>query len=241
MDILNCKPRELLLGTAVDNLSEAEILERIRVFLGEPRFHQIATVNPEFVLEAQKNPEFKKILNACDLNIADGVGIRFAFWRHGKRLKDRMTGADLMLEILGIAEKNNIPVFLAARADGLSTWQETKEAILKLYPKLDIAGDDVGVKNTKYQIPDTKYQILFCNFGAPRQELFINSVKSDKIRLAMGVGGSFDYLTGRVRRAPVFWRKLGLEWLWRLLIQPKRFKRIWNAVVVFPVKVIFSK
>ena len=230
-----------IFGTKVDNFEKSEILAKVESFLREPRFHQIATVNPEFILEAERNDKFREILNSCDLNVADGMGIRFAFWRYGKRLKCRMAGVDLMLEILRLAEKNNVSVFLAANKDGLSTWLETREAILKMCPKLNIFGADLNKADSSYQIPDTKYQILFCNFGAPHQELFINSVKSDTIRLSMGVGGAFDFLTGKAKRAPLFLRRLGLEWLWRLILQPKRVKRIFNAVIIFPVKVILCK
>lgn len=233
--------RKNILGVKVDNLSRLEILAKAESFLGESKLYQIATVNPEFILEAERNDKFREILNSCDLNVADGMGIRFAFWRYGKRLKCRMAGVDLMLEIMKMAEKNNLSVFLAANKDGLSTWLETREAILKIHPKLDISGADLNKADSLYQIPDTKYQILFCNFGAPHQELFINSVKSDTIRLSMGVGGAFDFLTGKAKRAPLFLRRLGLEWLWRLILQPWRIKRIFNAVIVFPVKVILCK
>ena len=253
MDILNVK---------IDNLFKQEILSKINFFLSEPCFHQIATVNAEFILEAQKNPTFKNVLNNCDLNVADTISIRYAFLRFGKILKTRLAGADLMMEILRIASEKNLKIFLAANKDGLSTWQETREAILKIYPNLEIEGEDFNCHSRENGNPVTNFlvstldslptgqagrihgndkYILFCNFGAPYQELFINSVKCDKIRLAMGVGGSFEYLTGKVRRAPVFMRRIGLEWLWRLILQPRRWKRIWNAVVVFPIKVIFEK
>lgn len=207
----------------------------------EPRFHQIATINPEFILEAQKNPAFKNILNASDLNVADGVGIWFAFLRFGKFLKARLAGADLMLDILRLAEEKKLKIFLAANKDGLSSFEETKEAILKKFPGLEIFGVNLDKNISSYEIPDTRYQILLCNFGTPFQELFINRQKCDTIRLAIGIGGSFEYLTGKVRRAPKWMRKLGLEWLWRLILQPRRIGRIFRAVIVFPVKVIFSK
>jgi N-acetylglucosaminyldiphosphoundecaprenol N-acetyl-beta-D-mannosaminyltransferase len=232
--------KDQIFGVRVDNLAKKDILEKINEFLSEPCFHRIATVNPEFILEAQKNPEFKKVLNASELNVADGVGIWFAFLRHGKYLKSRMAGADLMLEILRLAEKNNLAVFLAANKDGLSTWQETRDAIFKIYPKLAISGADLNQLDTECPIGHS-VSILFCNFGAPQQELFIQSQKRATIRLAMGVGGSFDFLTGKAKRAPLFLRRLGLEWLWRLILQPRRIKRIFNAVIIFPVKVIFSK
>lgn len=251
-----------ILDVRIDNLSKKEILEKIESFLDEPKFHQIATVNPEFVLEAQKNSEFKNILNSCDLNVADGVGIRLAFWRKGKKLKARVTGFRLMMEILNLAEKKNLKIFLAARQDGLSTWQETQEIILKIHPRLDVSGENIPCHPRVSGDPVSGYKVftldsrlpageagfhgndkvvVFCNFGAPHQELFLNSLKNDRIRLAMGVGGSFDFLTKKIKRAPAFLRKIGLEWFWRLILQPNRWKRIWNAVVIFPVRVIFGK
>ncbi|MFZ2976030.1 MAG: WecB/TagA/CpsF family glycosyltransferase [Candidatus Moraniibacteriota bacterium] len=229
-----------ILGVKVDNLTKKEILEKIRTFLVEPKFHQIATINPEFILEAQKNLEFKNILNNCDLNVADGFGIKLAFWRFGKKLKARFTGADLMLEILKIASEQNLTIFLAVNKDGLSTFEETKDAILKIYPDLIIEGIDLE-KNVSCFMFHVSCHVLFCNFGAPQQELFINSQKCDTIRLAMGVGGSFDFLTGKVRRAPKFLRLIGLEWLWRLILQPKRWKRIFNATIIFSYKILFNK
>ncbi len=227
-----------ILGVRVDNLSRREILEKTAFFLSEPKFHQIATVGPEFVLLAQKDEKFRDILNECDLNVADGVGIWFAFIRYFNFLKARFTGIALMMKILKMAEKRELGVFLAARKDGLSSWEETKAAIIKIYPNLIIGGANLGKESILYQIPDTKYKILLCNFGAPYQEYFINSVKNDTIRLAMGVGGSFDFLTGKTKRAPKILRRFGFEWLWRLFQQPNRWKRIFRAAVVFPIKVI---
>lgn len=237
-----------ILGVKIDNLSQKEILEKIESFLVDGSWHQIATINPEFILRAQKEEEFRNILNRCDLNVADGIGIRFAFWRFGKFLQCRMAGADLMLEILRLADEKKLGVFLVASDRGLSSCEETCAAILKKFPNLKIGGINLDKNTTKYQLPDTKYHILFCNFGAPEQEKFLRrladslkNAKNAKICLAMGVGGSFDYLTGKVRRAPVLMRKIGLEWLWRLILEPRyRFKRILSAVLIFPLKVIFK-
>ena len=234
-----------ILGVKMDNLFKKEILEKIEYFLNEPKFHQIATVNPEFILEAQKNEQFKNILNSCDLNIADGIGIGFAFLRFGKYLKSRITGADLMLEILKIASNRGLGIFLACRQDGLSSFEETKNAILKIYPKLKVqeipVPEALRLTYVNRSASGTVNAILFCNFGAPQQELFINSVKNDSIRLAMGVGGSFDFLTGKIKRAPKWMQFLGFEWLWRLILQPKRIKRIFNAIIIFPIKIILCK
>jgi N-acetylglucosaminyldiphosphoundecaprenol N-acetyl-beta-D-mannosaminyltransferase len=269
-----------ILGVKIDNLSKEEILKKVEFFLSDSQFHQIATVNPEFIIRAGEDPEFKNILNNCDLNIADGSGIKLAFWRYGKKLKCRMAGIDLMLEILKLASQRNLKVFLAASSRGLSSWELTRDSINKMYPSLEISGANTDIKKPYSEPVTMNQELVFCNFGTSYQEKFLNSLKSaknglpphlcqnknyvtgnfkeennfteniglqeqrcrGKIRLAMGVGGSFDYLTGKVPRAPEFMRQIGLEWLFRLIIEPRyRFKRIWNAVVIFPIKVIFNQ
>ncbi|MDP1884417.1 MAG: WecB/TagA/CpsF family glycosyltransferase [Candidatus Moranbacteria bacterium] len=237
-----------ILGVKIDNLSRQEILDKISVFLQEGGFHQIATVNPEFILQAQQDGEFKDILSRCDLNVADGVGIWFAFLRFGKYLKNRMAGTDLMEEILKIADTGKYRVFLAGYGGALSSWQEARDAILKKYPDVEISGATMDGKRPiecPTGQPIGNYEVVFCNFGAPDQEKFLHSLKTlenSKIRLAMGVGGSFDFLTGRIKRAPECIRMAGLEWLWRFLQEPGyRAKRIFKALVVFPVRVVLDK
>lgn len=265
-----------ILGIKVDNLSKQEILEKTESFLSDGKFHQIATINSEFILAAQKDEEFKDILNNCTLNIADSMGIKFAFWWMKDKLKYRMTGADLMQEILKLANEKNLSVFLAVNKNGLSSYEETRDALSEKYPKVEFSGENIDPKNC-HMSHFTCHGALLCNFGAPYQEKFINSVKNDSpphlsvglsddttgvtfendnlnsnfdlrpqrcggiLGVAMGVGGSFDYATGKLKRAPQIMRILGLEWLWRLILQPKRWKRIWKAVIIFPIKVIFNK
>jgi N-acetylglucosaminyldiphosphoundecaprenol N-acetyl-beta-D-mannosaminyltransferase len=262
-----------ILGVRVDNLERRDILEKISHFFSEDKFHQIATVNPEFILKAKKDEEFRNILNNCDLNIADGMGIKFAFWRLGEKLKCRMAGIDLMQEILKIADEKRMKIFLAANKRGLSSWEETRNEILRKYPNLEINGANLDILEVK--LPNNVSDIVFCNFGAPFQEKFLNGLKNGlplhlcqensdnavnkiknndfadnislqdqrcwgKIKLAVGVGGSFDYLTGKLKRAPKWMQFFGVEWFWRLILQPKRIKRIFNAVIIFPIKVIFN-
>ena len=232
-----------VLNIRIDNLSHKEVIQKIEFFLASSHFHQIATINPEFILEAQKNSSFKKILNQTSLNVADGIGIKWALYYLGKKLKQRIAGADLMMEILKIASRKKLSIFLVVNKEGLSTFKEIRLAILKLYPHLNISGIELEKKfvpSSKIVIPPTA-NILFCNFGAPHQEFFINSQKNANVRLAMGVGGSFDFLTGKIHRAPKLMRNLGLEWLWRLILQPQRLKRIWKATILFPMKVIINK
>ncbi len=231
-----------ILGVKIDNLSRKEVLEKVESFLHEDKFHQIATVNPEFILKAEKDEEFKNILNQSDLNVADGIGIWFAFLRFGKWLKARLAGADLAQEILGMANEKKLSVFLAINKNGLSSYEEIIRVLSQKYPDIEFSGANLDpLSFSSYDMQNTKYEILFCNFGAPYQEKFINSVKDAKISVAMGVGGSFDFITGKVKRAPKIMRYFGLEWLWRLILQPNRWRRIWNAVIVFPIKVLINK
>jgi len=246
--MINNNFKNNVLGVRIDNLSYAEIIKKIKKFLTDSDFHQIVTVNPEFVLEAQKNYPFKQILNQSNLNIADGVGIKLAFYYLGIKLKQRLAGVDLMIEILKIASVKKIPLFLVINQEGLSSFKEIRSAILRLYPQLKINGITISkktdlslYKKLSFSLPT----ILFCNLGAPDQEFFINFQKNANIKLAMGVGGSFDFLTGKVKRAPIFMRQIGLEWFWRIFQQKqnrwKRIERILRAVLVFPFQVISKK
>lgn len=232
-----------ILDVRIENLSREEVLEKIGSFLSDGKFHQINTVNAEIILKAQKDEGFKNILNRSDLNVADSISIRYAFLRYGKWLKCRFPGADLMHEALKIADAKKLSVFLATDKNGLSSYEETREALSKIYPNINFSGGNIDNEAfSSYQIPSTGYQILFCAFGAPYQEKFINSLKDAKINVvAMGIGGSFDFVAGKIRRAPKMMRCLGLEWLWRFVREPKyRFKRIINAVIVFPIKVLLK-
>lgn len=219
-----------LFGVSISRASRDETLDRIRIFLFEPKFHRIATVNPEFLVLATKNDAFKASLMQADLCVTDGFGIVLAGLLQGKKIT-RFPGADLVKEVLMMAERENHGVSLALKKEGLSSYEEIKEALLKKHPHLRITSE-LG-----------QAEIVLCNFGAPEQEIFLENLRNNpgNIRLAIGVGGSFDYLTGKLKRAPKIMRFLGLEWLWRLILQPKRWQRIWTAVVVFPVKVLLQK
>lgn len=237
-----------ILGVKIDNLTRQEILKRVELFLNSKEIHQVATINPEFILQAQEDIEFKNILNNCELSVADGVGIWFAFIRFGKYLKNRCTGVDLVDEILKIADRKKLPIFLIANKNGLSTWEETKKAILNKYPNININGTVLDISDSKLEYAKLEiqnYAIVFCALGAPYQEKLMHSLKTlknAKIRLAIGVGGSFDFLTKKIKRAPTYIQQIGLEWLWRFIQEPKyRARRIYYAIVIFPIRVLLNK
>ena len=148
-----------------------------------------------------------------------------------------------MGEIFRIANEKKISVYLAVRADGLSSYEEVREVILKKYPNIKIDGENRVVAEFKsYQLKAKNYQLVFCNFGAPEQETYLETLRSNpgNLRLAIGVGGSFDYLTGKLKRAPKIMRLIGLEWLWRLIKNPRKIGKV-MALPKFVWRVLRSK
>lgn len=234
-----------ILGINISNYSKKEILNKIDSFLKDIKKHQIVTVNPEYILSAQKDEEFFYILNKASLAVADGVALKFAAWLTGYNIK-RITGADLVKDILKTAEQKNYKVAILNWNQGLSNHEEIRSTILKKYSGLNLYVENVArnsENNVSKELHDFSPDILFSSLGAPFQDILIYRFlkKLPNCKIGMGVGGSFDYMTGKTRRAPVFLRFLGLEWLWRLILQPKRFKRIYKAVIVFPFKLIIWK
>lgn len=217
-----------LLGVPLTDDRREDILAKVRKYLKEPTFHRIATINPEFLVLGEKDQSFKDSLVAADLSIADGFGIVLAGWLRGKKIT-RIPGADLLDYILNLAEESHYKIALVIKESGLSSYEEIKSVLVKKYPNIQFVSET------------TQAVVVICNFGAPEQEIFLESLRSNpgNIRLAVGVGGSFDYLTGKLKRAPKIMRFFGLEWLWRLILQPKRWKRIWTAVIIFPFLVFF--
>ena len=229
-----------ILDIPIDCLSQAEALQKIASFLKEKdRFH-VTTPNPEIILEAQKNPIFKKILKEADLSIPDGTGIVWATKvLHNKKIK-RVTGVDLTRAICRTM-KNSI--FLLGASEEVNL--KTRQVLEKKYPEIKIVGNYSGTPGANLEkiicsmINKSKAQILFVAYGAPNQELWIarNLPHLTTVKVALGIGGSFDFISGLRKRAPRWMQHLGLEWLFRLIIQPSRFKRIFRATIIFPLKV----
>lgn len=159
-------------------------------------------------------------------------------------LAERVTGTDLMQNICKEASTENLKIFLLGAANGVA--EKVKTILEKNYPKIKIVGTFAGSARQEDEediikkINKTDAQILFIAYGAPAQELWIarNLKKLNTVKLAIGIGGAFDYIAGIRKRAPKLLQKLGAEWLYRLIQQPSRIKRIFNATVKFPVKVL---
>lgn len=238
-----------IFGITLDDFSCKESLALCETWLAGDGFRRIATVNPEFLLRAEEDVLFARNLRSADLRIVDGFGIVIVAWLRGKKMH-RCPGSDLMESLLVHAERKSYPVFFAVRQDGLSSFEEVRQALKKKYPALIMDGSVVDGQNRASAWNDVRRQtrvsrakIVFSNFGAPEQEYFVESLRQNPgdVRLAIGIGGGLDYLTGKIPRAPRCMRAMGLEWFWRLMRQPKRVGRIWRATVVFLLRSILDK
>ncbi len=204
-----------ILGVKIDDVNIDEALEIVYGWLQKSGKRYIVTPNPEFIMTAQKDLEFKKILNNADLSIPDGVGLKIS----GK-VKNTVSGVDLMEKLVEKSADWGITVGLLGGMDGVA--EKSAECLLKKYPKIKISF--IGSHDTLYMIPDT--DLLFVAFGHPKQEYWIiKNLPKLPVKVAMGVGGAFDYISGKIPRAPRFLRNLGFEWLFRLAVQPWRIKR----------------
>jgi len=225
-----------VLGTRIDNLSREEIENWIKNTLGNPPQQKfVATLNPEIILKGHREEGYKKILNSADLNICDGFGVKLVAALKGKKVESRYTGVELTDFLLKQAKEKNFSVFVAVAKNSLSKPKEIEQEIKEKY-NLKIKAKYFEKENFFDADTARNAQVVLVNFGSPRQEKFIfeNCQAFPEAKVLAGVGGAFDFLTGKMKRAPGFFQKIGVEWLWRLAQEPKRAKRIWNAVIVFP-------
>jgi len=210
-----------IFGVRIDNFSVREIKEKISEIFGnisEQKF--ITTLNPEILLKAHRNEEYKNILNSADLNLCDGFGLKLISFLKGKKIKARFAGVDLVDFLLELAAKKSQKILIIAAKNSLSVPSEIEQAIKRKYPNLSA--------KSQYYSPGQNFfengiinqaEIVLVNFGAPQQEKFIfeNRAKFPNAKILIGVGGAFDFFTGKIRRAPRFLRAFGFEWLWRLM------------------------
>jgi N-acetylglucosaminyldiphosphoundecaprenol N-acetyl-beta-D-mannosaminyltransferase len=221
------------LGTRVDDVTLDQAVQRISGFLDEPKSHQVATVNPEFVMAARRQPEFQAILNSADLCVPDGVGLLWASWLLRRPLHGRVPGVELVWRVAELAAERGRNVFLLGGFRGAA--ECTSQRLRDRFPQLVIAGTcEAGPRDPAAQdaIRRAKPDILLVAYGAPTQDLWIHRHAPELgVRLAIGVGGTFDYIAGRSRRAPGWLRRVGLEWLYRLVREPWR----WRRQLVLPI------
>lgn len=225
-----------LAGIDIDNVTMPEALDLLEQFIASGRPHLIVTPNPEMIVNAQSDPEFKKIINTADLRLPDGISLVVVsrilnVFRRDKAtpclLKERVSGIDFMLKALELSSKKGYRIFLLGSAPGVAN--EAVKKLLQQFPGLNIVGahhgyfSDVETQNIASQINRSKPDILFAGLGHDRQEKWLSAHLLAPA--CIGIGGSLDVLSGRVKRAPKIVQMLYIEWLYRLVTQPWRWKR----------------
>ncbi|MHB1256310.1 MAG: WecB/TagA/CpsF family glycosyltransferase [Dethiobacteraceae bacterium] len=223
--------QEFILDIPTDAVTLAEAVAWAQEKLSQNRPHFIASVNPEICLSARRNSTLQAALLAADLRIPDGIGIVLASRLCGGQIRERVTGIDLMEELVALAAAEGKKVFLFGAAEGVAAAAASK--LKERYPSLLVAGTAHGYlpqaadEEVACDIAASGADMVFVALGSPRQELFVaKHGAASGAKLLMVVGGSFDVLSGRLKRAPLLYQRLGLEWFYRLIQQPKRILRV---------------
>jgi len=231
-------------GVRADDVTWDETLARVEVFIAGGGPHQIATVNPEFVMAARRDPEFRAIINHAALAIPDGVGLLWAGRLLGQPLRERVTGSDGVPRIAERAAEKGWRLFLLGAAPGVA--EKAARRLMSRYPGLEIVGTYAGSPSVEEQdrivdlVRRARPDVLFVAYGHPRQDKWIaRNLDRLGVPVCMGVGGAFDFIAGVQHRAPLWMQRAGLEHLYRLLRQPWRWRRQVN-VYHFALRVLLA-
>jgi len=221
-----------LLGVRIDKTNMTEAVKPITSLIegrGEPGM--VITLNPEFLFRAQFDKELLDLANRAQLVTADGVGIVWACRMAGQPVPERVTGIDLMLKLVRRAAERGWRLFMLGAEPGVA--EEAAERLRQQYPGLQVTGIHHGYfrpdEDAKIvdMVRKARADLLFVAMGAPKQEIWIDRYLNQLgVRAAVGVGGCFDVIAGRARRAPVWMQRLHVEWLGRLFMEPWRWRRM---------------
>jgi N-acetylglucosaminyldiphosphoundecaprenol N-acetyl-beta-D-mannosaminyltransferase len=220
----------VLFGLPIDNLTMAETVARIDQMIRSGQPHQHVVVNVDKIVKLQRDPQLRQAILSCDLINADGQPIVWASRLLGKPLKERVTGVDLFSELIALCARQGYrPYLLGARPEVI---EQVVRTLTARYPSLQVAGwrhgywsppEEAGVVAA---IQAVRPDVLFVGMSSPKKELFVQRWKAQlPVAFIMGVGGTFDVVAGRVKRAPRWMQRVGLEWLYRLLQEPGRMWR----------------
>lgn len=232
-----------ILGINTGQYTKREVLDRISDFYKSKASHYLVTPNPEIILKAQEDEELFFILNKADISIADGFGLKLAA-ALSKQSLNRYTGADLLPALLKEASHARRRVLIINWQDGLSSDADLIGALERYggikYLIINEARVNSPNENNLKRIKDFAPELAICLLGSPYQEKYVYHLSRnlESLKLALGLGGAFDFLSGKAKRAPRILHFLGLEWFWRLIFQPSRLPRIWRATIVFLSKFI---
>lgn len=238
------KNRVRILGVPVDMVDREQAMRIFEESFPQPSVTMIVTPNSEIVQRASKEEELKLLISSADLIIPDGVGLVYASRIIGCPLSERVTGIDFLESIIAYLEKNKKSIYFFGSKPGVA--EAAAERIKGKYPALIVAGTHNGYFKPEEEpdivndINESGADFLCVALGAPKQEKFIHDHRDElKVSGAIGVGGSLDVWAGTLKRAPEFYRRHGLEWLYRLIQEPSRYKRM-LALPVFMLRVIFT-
>ena len=232
-----------LLGFNIDNYSFEEAVVRAKNMIDGHKVSQVVTINPEMFQCAEKDADFANIIKEAEMVIPDGVGVKIALKLAGKKA-DRIPGIDFAKRLLTEASKSNIPTAIIGAKEEViekavdNLQKEIKGLNIVYYHNGYFDSDEEIYRELKAKSP----KLILVALGSPKQEVFIyNAKKVLNPALMIGIGGSLDVWSGNVKRAPKIFQILGLEWLYRTITQPSRFKRIFPALPLFLMKVINYK
>ncbi|HHH12247.1 MAG TPA: glycosyltransferase [Candidatus Moranbacteria bacterium] len=186
---------------------------------------------------ARRDENYRRVLSGFSARAVDGVGLVWAGFLRGRR-PSRLSGADFFEEALRFCAARGKEVFFVCRRGGLTDWEKLRAVLCRRHPGLRVRGGDFDPTDTT-AAEKISADAVFCNFGPPEQEFFLSALREENFSLAVGVGGAFDFFSGRVSRAGEFWRRLGLEWLWRTICAPRRrWRKFYLSLIVFPAAVL---
>ncbi len=242
-----------ILGVSIDRVDMKEAVSRVAQALSNQKKFFIVTPNSEIVVNANKDKALFEIIKSADMVVPDGIGLVLASKIMKNPLKERVTGIDLMDNLLKFSSENNYRVYFIGGKEGIA--YDAAQNIKKKYPNIVVAGTHhgyfKGAHNGDMNHPDeeevinhinnAKADLVFVALGAPKQEKFISfNMDNLNAKVFMGVGGSLDVYAGTVKRAPQIYQKLGLEWAYRAIKEPWRIKRL-GAIPIFALKVLIKK
>lgn len=236
-----------ILGIPIDRVTKKEagqITERL-IKESNKTCQMIFAPNTEFIMYAQKDEEYYKLLNKSRLSTPDSIGVIIAGKLQHKPFKERIPGQAYFREIIELSNKKGYSVYLLGGEPGIP--EKTKENLEKIYPNVNIIGTHHGYfskeeeKEVIEEINKLQPNVLFVALGAPKQEKWIEEHRQElKVDVAAGQGGTYDYEAGKIKRAPVWIQKIGMEWLWRLVLQPSRIIRM-RVLPIFLLKILLTK
>jgi N-acetylglucosaminyldiphosphoundecaprenol N-acetyl-beta-D-mannosaminyltransferase len=217
-----------ILGIPVDYVDRTTVLDSIENYIQSGTQHFLSFINPEIIMKCRNSPELKQAIEKADLIAPDGVGLLWASKMIGSPISERVTGSDIIFDIANLSHVKGYSLYFLGAEPGVA--EKSADLLKKKYPNVNIIGthhgyfenDEAIVSQIEFLRPD----ILIVCLGMLKQELWIQkNIDRLKIPVSFGNGGAFDFTSGKIKRAPLWVQRLGMEWFYRLLKEPKRINR----------------